>query len=1082
MLQRPRTAQDSVLLDYVSRSSISSLIKSMKARHFQVTYAVLGGLLIKLLIAASLGLFDLQLVTITTESNPFSGPTSLDVFDFAAFDPGRVGGLPAIYTLSGLTQPLQVPGINHEIPAAYQIVAPQSGFHEVVVDTTAIVDALLPNITCRPMSPANVSRSFCAAGSASTCQPTTVIEVRGMCRKNFTVSISDSLSGPTGFVISQTIDCDGKSEATASLAIFKGVIDATNSSLLIESAFVECTAKPILQKASIALNSSGKVSTFELQVGSTIMLEALDAGDLIKAVHRSASVAANVISRKRLAELKDESTPWPPSLLNVKASEIDPLVMLAGYASRNANLGNSTQLQNSVTKALNLVAMQIAAKYLKTPSRDTIDGTVSISKQRLMLNEVSVRLMEALVAILILLAAVLIVDAPSKATPRDLSTAGGLATVLTQSPRAVYSLQRTVNMDMAQREFAFRHRKYATTVTDHDPNAFVLLAIMNDNEAPDVFVEGEDNGEPPKSWWSPLPILPRAAISLLPFVFIITIELLHQRSEQNDGLCNASSTGTMPFAVSFVTALILTFGYGIIGFVDFYTKLLSPYHRLKKNPSTAQQTILRNYLSQTSIAAVFQAAFDKHLVVVLTGLATVICPVLVIVAGSLFVNAVGNPQRVNGVRTLMNFNTPSPLAAKQFHLISPAVLKDIESTSSPRAYGGLVFPQIKLPNDIISNVPQAASASTNLAFTATVPGIQAQLNCSKVRSEDVKIFFWPPVVGENTGPVTRRVATPVPAGCETPCRNESTVNTCDGKTRWEGDTLDQIYDNAGSSIAGSYFASTAHMSLNSSQASCPQFSFVWGRNSDDVSAVDKLVAYNCYPFISSQPHSVTFDARSWTVLFASPVPGSSITPLTDSSTPSLNPDLLLPTYKHTKTNISPWLGHLLTSNTIPLSSLASASSADSIISALEETYTLLSASSLSTATHNLSIGQNLTGTLHDPTRHRIRLSTPSVRILEILLAIILLLNISPYFLTSLSSTLPANPCSIAVLGSLIASSEITTRTMVPVGSEWCSNDKLQKEGVFEEARFSLGMFDGMGIGGKGERWFGVGVGQAEIID
>jgi len=82
MSRGPASAENSVLLDYVSPWNVLALFKSLKNRHLLVSLVITASLLLKVAIIASTGLFMLQEVRITHESMPL-GIT--DRFDSKAF-------------------------------------------------------------------------------------------------------------------------------------------------------------------------------------------------------------------------------------------------------------------------------------------------------------------------------------------------------------------------------------------------------------------------------------------------------------------------------------------------------------------------------------------------------------------------------------------------------------------------------------------------------------------------------------------------------------------------------------------------------------------------------------------------------------------------------------------------------------------------------------------------------------------------------------------------------------------------------------------------------------------------------------
>ena len=59
----------------------------------------------------------------------------------------------------------------------------------------------------------------------------------------------------------------------------------------------------------------------------------------------------------------------------------------------------------------------------------------------------------------------------------------------------------------------------------------------------------------------------------------------------------------------------------------------------------------------------------------------------------------------------------------------------------------------------------------------------------------------------------------------------------------------------------------------------------------------------------------------------------------------------------------------------------------------------------------------------------------------------------------LGRVLPKNPCSIAIVASMLAESKILSERTIPSGSEWCSDEELWERGVFEGHTYTLGWWD-----------------------
>jgi hypothetical protein len=112
---------------------------------------------------------------------------------------------------------------------------------------------------------------------------------------------------------------------------------------------------------------------------------------------------------------------------------------------------------------------------------------------------------------------------------------------------------------------------------------------------------------------------------------------------------------------------------------------------------------------------------------------------------------------------------------------------------------------------------------------------------------------------------------------------------------------------------------------------------------------------------------------------------------------------------------------------------------------------------------------------------RLKMNNGSKLTLQILLAIMFVCGTLAYVLTDMRHTLPHNPHTLAGSMTLMAGSEMCSRSVVPEGTEWISDMKLKRVGIFEGYLFSLGWWENGDGGGalKKRRRFGIDIGRAE---
>jgi Protein of unknown function (DUF3433) len=115
------------------------------------------------------------------------------------------------------------------------------------------------------------------------------------------------------------------------------------------------------------------------------------------------------------------------------------------------------------------------------------------------------------------------------------------------------------------------------------------------------------------------------------------------------------------------------------------------------------------------------------------------------------------------------------------------------------------------------------------------------------------------------------------------------------------------------------------------------------------------------------------------------------------------------------------------------------------------------------------------GHLLDPSARRLIQNSAPKLALQIMLAVMLLLAAAAYVFTPMRNVLPHNPCTIAGVMTLLTGSELCTRDVIPIGTEFADNTQLRR--TFDGYIFSLGWFPAGDNGRTGR--FGVDVGKAE---
>ncbi|KKY23988.1 hypothetical protein UCDDS831_g02643 [Diplodia seriata] len=310
---------------------------------------------------------------------------------------------------------------------------------------------------------------------------------------------------------------------------------------------------------------------------------------------------------------------------------------------------NTTQPQSSLRAFSNTsLAMELSQrvfpgyaaytikKDFMDASNETAKGMVVFTENRLCVQELSLRLMEALLALLTLLSIALCFVSPG-VFHRDPRSVGGHALILARSPglnkllcgygasskQALKSRLSGYTALFPQQRSA---KDAAIAVTPKDPTK---SEVEPSNAGPDELEQ--------RRWWHPIPVTWwfRSSLVAAAIGIIVALEVLLQSSEKHDGLGDVDLDGYQKYAWTFVPTLVMaTIGLAF-SMIDSTARTLHPFHLLRKG-NVGFGELLYDPAGQVSLVAVGRAAWKRHfalLAIMFTGL---LAPLLTIVTSGLY--------------------------------------------------------------------------------------------------------------------------------------------------------------------------------------------------------------------------------------------------------------------------------------------------------------------------------------------------------------------------------------------------------------------------------------------------------------
>ncbi|KAK6337605.1 hypothetical protein TWF730_003000 [Orbilia blumenaviensis] len=1066
LAEGPKNAKLTVMLDYISPFQPVAFWYACKNRHWLVIISATAFATLKIAIIFATGLFILQGIALKTADKNFL--RYKNQFSAAEFDPDLDAR--ASLTVFGVT------ALDLPYPAGTNLqfaIQSFTNFAKVPLDNVASIsvpaDVFSAKLDCQPARLTWVNdRDRSETAPLSQFYNTTAF-APGCTLKKIRLD-APSWAGDTPqqgyYARVQNSTCEEIRDPVIGSRLLVAMTFSTRTNytntLRNYTAFV-CTPSYTIRKYEITipnnrLNDYSHISDLR-PLGDSSSIDGFTTKDLTDAI-----VATLYASYSQLSN-EDWNRAFDPFFSLMSA--------LRPHLNYTAFMEPDT-LKLAAEDLYTALAAQIAGSSLTKPITDgtIVDVMVSKIQQRLILRPVSVIVMEVIVAILITITILLTVMIPRQGVaPRDPSSIGALATILSRSKSLEQSLSGTSNLSERDlKTWLDRYRFYSTVEATSSGRIFKIEIADTYLGADDKrgYTSKDELPEPAErhTWWKPLGLKWWVIIPLIifPVAIIVVLEVLYRKSVRDNGLAYIPDGGYVHYTWVYVPAFVMVVIVTLFNMLDYATRSIAPYQAMRADSTVASRGILYNPNGKLTLPALWHAIKQKHVTVIATTFAVLVAPILTISVSGLFYSQLSSSASRLELQQASWFNV-------SFLEYSTNTTDDIISSlvvsgnlSYPKwTYEDLALAELLIPNDAPENSRLAEGV------TLSVPAVRPKLNCSIVAQERVLELqvgqVGTIIEGQNLTEVPVWVNISMPGQCG----NSGMVGI---DTTWFTDLID--HPETG------YFGHLMGVASFDENGGCPEFAVFYGKM--DNNRIANFSAIFCSGYIETLEVETSFLLPDFTIDMISPgvtppkrkedtarwfsnqsvsVDYSFATFKTDSSSPDIFDNFLR--------------GVVYGRDGIPQEELLDP------VRLIEGTNRLYAVSATQTLNQdgripNTDQDKKIEGVSRTRPRARLVQSVVSTRVLQVLLAFIMLTTVVAYIGVKARELLPRESNSIATVGGYLAGSDVLR--LVPDGAEWGAGGKGGGTGsqeVFAGYMFGFGWWEDTERAGR--RRYGVGIGR-----
>lgn len=726
-------------------------------------------------------------------------------------------------------------------------------------------------------------------------------------------------------------------------------------------------------------------------------------------------------------------------------------------------------LSQNISNIYSGFTAQLARHSFTTASNSSIQGTIAGDSNRLVVQTLSMALIVATLVISMFILIALVFVAPRGKTPQDPSTIGGLASILARSPDFIQLILG--NGQLGHSSSSLDHLKHSRYRTDIDFNVenpqFKICAFEVGEKGPNKL---RQSSEANIKWWKPysMTTLNKVLISVFLSTLIAILEILYRLSQRRDGLASVPENDYVKLSWSYVPVTVVVILGMLLEGYDFTLRVLQPYLALRRGNTPAAISVLDTQLNRIAFSRLWSAMSTFQLTAMASTAAVLLVHVLTIAISGLYVARL-KPQMIpnitasqldllDGSQLDNSFRIPSDWNdgwADDINRQSlPGLVLDYNMPKPQWTTSDFTLPRIKVSANQTTGLTNSSSNGQTLQLI--VSAIRGNLNCSLL--PDSKVALMGLGIAESS---YTTYGQPMPDVKGLVIQTPALEQCGDAGFNY---TATQ-YSFASGYVGQVRYGSTNEALMSSVNTTCPQFVMVFGyidpTITNNITNANVSIAW-CNPFYERLDVNISYLLPNYKVQSA----------IADENTaavqtlPNIWPVAVqsfsdLPTSKSNGAGSSmyPFFQSLLISDPdlLPLSSIGRKDKVSDVLSSMATKYRTLSAQTANIYLRSAPLipPPSLPGSLTDNARLRLVQSAIPTRILQAVLAVILICIIVLYIANWNSGrVLPASPTNIASVTSLLAGARLLD--FIPEGAEWSSNKELKEMEVFgRNGGFSL---------------------------